>query len=124
MEQWFANHTERYTVLVAESNEKILGWVALNPYSHRCAYAGVGELSVYIDRFSRGKGVGTALLQAIEAHAKVHGFYKIVLFTFPFNSLGQGLYKKQGFREVGVFQNQGKLDGKFVDIAAMEKLIK
>jgi phosphinothricin acetyltransferase len=27
------------------------------------------------------------------------------------------------FREVGVFQNQGKLDGRFVDVMAMEKLL-
>lgn len=55
--------------------------------------------------------------------AKEYGFYKIVLFTFAFNELGQGLYRKKGYREVGVFQNQGMLDGKFVDVMAMEKLL-
>lgn len=28
-----------------------------------------------------------------------------------------------GFREVGIFQNQGVLDGKFVDVMAMEKIL-
>lgn len=48
--------------------------------------------------------------------ACVHQFHKIVLFTFPFNGLGQGLYKNCGYREVGVFHNQGILDGNFVDV--------
>jgi len=41
---------------------------------------------------------------------------------FPFNNLGQGLYRKNGYREVGVFKNQGKLDGHFVDAMIMEKV--
>jgi len=48
---------------------------------------------------------------------------KLVLFTFPFNEAGQRLYRKCGFREVGVFQKQGRLDGCFVDVMAMEKLL-
>jgi L-amino acid N-acyltransferase YncA len=28
-----------------------------------------------------------------------------------------------GFREVGVFEKQGKLDGQFVDVMVMEKLL-
>ena len=28
-----------------------------------------------------------------------------------------------GYREVGVFENQGKLDGEFVDVMAMEKIL-
>ena len=55
--------------------------------------------------------------------AEENDFNKIVLFTFPFNQVGQGLYKKRGYREVGVFKNQGILDGEFVDVMAMEKLL-
>lgn len=123
MHQWFHRRSPRYAVLVAEVNGEVQGWASLNPYSHRCAYAGVADLSVYIDRSWRGKGVGSRLLRALEEKAKENGFYKMVLFTFPFNHLGQGLYRKMGFREVGVFQHQGKLDGRFVDVMAMEKIL-
>ena len=71
----------------------------------------------------RGKGIGKRLLQKIEEVAIQNDFYKIVLFTFPFNVLGQGLYRSMGYREVGVFEKQGKLDGVFVDVMAMEKNI-
>lgn len=120
---WYQEHTDRYSILVINQGEEILGWASLNPYSHRCAYRGVADLSVYIDRNLRGKGLGTQLLQALEEKAKVNRFHKIVLFTFSFNGLGQGLYRKVGYREVGVFQNQGMLDGEFIDVMAMEKLL-
>ncbi|WML38169.1 arsinothricin resistance N-acetyltransferase ArsN1 [Neobacillus sp. OS1-2] len=123
MKEWFERHQGRYNILVAEQDGIIAGWASLNPYSNRCAYDGVADLSIYISRNHRGKGLGKQLLAEIESLASANGFHKIVLFTFPFNRLGQGLYRKMGYREVGVFRNQGKLDGEFVDVMAMEKLL-
>lgn len=123
MKEWFQGHTERYKVIVAEVEEQIVGWASLNQYNGRSAYDGVADLSIYIKRNCRGKGVGGMLLSYIESIARENSFHKIVLFTFPINVLGQGLYKKRGFREVGIFKNQGILDGKYVDVMAMEKLL-
>jgi phosphinothricin acetyltransferase len=123
MSAWFQEHQGRYQVLVAGDGSKVLGWASLNRYSHRCAYNGVADLSIYIERSSRGHGIGSLLLEALEAKAKEEEFYKIVLFTFPFNPLAQGLYRKSGYREVGVFEKQGLLDGKLTDVMIMEKLL-
>lgn len=123
MKEWFEQHKGRFKVIVAEQEGRLLGWSSLNLYNTRCAYAGVADLSVYIAREYRGKGIGSLLLTEIERLAKENDFHKIVLFTFPFNKLGQGLYLKNGYREVGIFKNQGILDGKYVDVMAMEKLI-
>ncbi|MGW8427936.1 arsinothricin resistance N-acetyltransferase ArsN1 family A [Peribacillus simplex] len=123
MEEWFAKHSGRYKVIVAEQDGEIVGWASLNQYNSRDAYKGVADLSVYISRDHRGKGIGGLLLQSIEKLAEENDFNKIVLFTFSFNQMGQGLYSKRGYREVGVFKNQGILDGEFVDVMAMEKLL-
>lgn len=124
MQNWFAQREARYFVLVAETAEgEVAGWASVNPYSPRLAYRGVADLSIYIDRAFRGQGIGKLLLAELESQARKAQFHKIVLFTFPFNALGQSLYRKAGFREVGVFHNQGQLDGKFVDVMAMEKLL-
>ncbi|MBL0389134.1 N-acetyltransferase [Tumebacillus sp. ITR2] len=123
MQNWFAQREPRYAVLVACAGEQIVGWASINPYNKRFAYYGVGELSVYIDRTHRGRGVGKQLLGNLERIGREQEFHKFILFTFPFNSLGQGLYRNSGYREVGVFHNQGRLDGEFVDVMAMEKLL-
>ncbi|WP_163140780.1 arsinothricin resistance N-acetyltransferase ArsN1 family A [Bacillus sp. 22-7] len=123
MADWFEQHQGRFSVLAAEKGGQVIGWASLNPYSSRCSYNGVADISVYISREFRGKGAGGKLLSALEKKARENKFHKLVLFTFPFNGLGQSLYKKLGFREVGIFQNQGVLDGEFVDVMAMEKLL-
>ncbi|MBM7661328.1 phosphinothricin acetyltransferase [Bacillus mesophilus] len=123
MEGWFEKHQERYQVIVAESQNQIVGWASLNPYNLREAYKGVADLSLYIEREFRGKGIGGKLLKEIEGIARENRFHKIILFTFPFNQLGQGLYQNKGYRDVGVFKHQGILDNKFVDVMAMEKLL-
>jgi phosphinothricin acetyltransferase len=121
---WWSAHQGRYAVLVAEqTNGEIAGWASLNAYSHRCAYAGVADLSVYVTRSARGTGVGSSLLRALEKTGKAHAFHKIVLFTFAFNPGGQGLYRKLGYREVGTFREMGRLEGRFVDVMAMEKIL-
>jgi L-amino acid N-acyltransferase YncA len=123
MSKWLHGHSGRYRVFVAELNDTVIGWASLHPYSQRRAYAGVGELSVYIRRDMRGNGIGQQLLTALEQYAKGQAFHKLVLGTFPFNQGGQGLYHKMGFYEVGTFKNHGRLDGNWVDVMWMEKLI-
>jgi RimJ/RimL family protein N-acetyltransferase len=46
-----------------------------------------------------------------------------VLMTFPFNHASRSLFARNGYRVIGEFRNQGKLDGRLVDTLAMEKLI-
>ena len=124
LQAWFAEHHGRFAVVVAERERRVVGWASLNRYSHRCADRGVADLSVYVERGARGTGVGTALLHAIEAHARDAGFHKIVLFALAQNDAGQGLYRKLGFRDIGVFKEHGRLDGRFVDVVVKEKLLK
>ncbi len=122
--EWFALRNDgHYVVVVATRDDAIVGWASLNPYSHRCAYANVADLSIYIARVARGTGVGTVLLEAIEAVGRRNGFHKIVLFALTLNAAGKRLYRKAGYREVGIFREQGRLDGRFVDVVAMEKLL-
>ncbi|OBR64023.1 GCN5 family acetyltransferase [Paenibacillus oryzae] len=124
MRSWIEDHQDRYQVLVAENEGRLVGWASLNRYSQRRAYDGVADLSIYILREYRGKGVGGHLLSALEQAAKENQFYKIILFTFPNNIAGQKLYRRHGYREVGIFEKQGVLDGNMVDVMIMEKMLK
>jgi phosphinothricin acetyltransferase len=122
--RWFGEHEGRYAVVVAEEGDAIVGWASLNRYSHRCAYDGVADVSIYVRRNWRGRGVGRQLLTELERAAARNDFHKMVLFALASNDAGLRLYQGRGFREVGVFREQGKLDGRYVDVIAMEKLIR
>jgi len=124
MESWFTTRGERYKVIVIEDQESIVrGWASINVFNSRCCYSGVGDLSIYIERDMRGKGLGATLLRGLLDVAHEQEFHKLVLSTFEFNEAGKRLYKALGFREVGTYVDQGILDGSFVNITIMEKLI-
>ncbi|MEI6866493.1 GNAT family N-acetyltransferase [Flavicella sp.] len=52
---WNNGHLKNCRI-IAELDNKIIGWSALSPVSSRCVYGGVAEVSVYVSsRFSRQK---------------------------------------------------------------------
>ena len=122
IERWFADHDGRYAVLVAASAGEVIGWASLNRHSRRAAHAGVADLSIYVARAARGRGVGGALMDALVEAAREGGFHKIVLFALASNEQGRRLYRRSGFADVGVFREHGTIDGRMVDVLAMEKV--
>ena len=120
---WLAARGPRHPVLVAERDRVVAGWGSLNPFNPRKAYEYVADFSVYVERAWRGKGVGSALLRALIARAQQLGYHKMVLSAFPWNALGMALYQKHGFRTVGIYKEQGLLDGQWVDTIIMEKIL-
>ena len=100
-----------------------IGWASLNVFNARDAYRFVADISVYVERGWRGKGVGRVLLEKLTELGRTHGYHKLVLSAFPGNAGGMALYARSGFRAVGIYHEQGQLDGKWVDTIVMEKLL-
>ena len=113
----------RFPTLVAEDAGAVLGWAALSSYRPRACYAGIGEFSVYLDRTARGLGVGRQLVEALVEAARERGYWKLVSRIFPFNVASRALCRACGFREVGVYEKHGCLDGQWLDVVIVERLI-
>lgn len=110
-------------LLVAEDGGRVLGWAKLSEYSDRCAYGGVAEVSVYVGRDARGRGVGRALLDAICAEAERRGQWKVIGLLFPENAASRALFRAGRFEEVGTFRRHGRLDGEWRDVLVLERLL-
>ena len=140
--QWLEARSPRHPVIVAERAEPAttsnrpptplpdhadpattVGWASLNVFNGRDAYRFVADISVYVERQWRGKGAGRVLLARLIELGREHGYHKLVLSAFPFNPGGMALYDKLGFRTVGVYKEQGQLDGAWVDTIIMERLL-
>ena len=119
--EWYQSHGPSEPILIAEHGHEVIGWASLSRFSPRKAYGGVKELSIYVERKWRGKGVGGMMLEHLLQKARQLDIYKIILNALPFNQQAIALYRKFGFRTVGVWRNQGKLGDQWVDVVLMEK---
>jgi RimJ/RimL family protein N-acetyltransferase len=81
---------------VAVAEGEVVG--ALNVYPSAFGY---GEIGMYVAREWRGRGVGTALMEAATAWALAQGLHKLTLSVFPHNAAAIALYRKCGFVEEG-----------------------
>ncbi|MEP2686985.1 GNAT family N-acetyltransferase [Maribacter dokdonensis] len=119
-ETWNAAHMKNCR-FVAESNGKILGWVALSPVSNRCVYGGVAEISVYIAGNNRGKGLGKLLLEHVIIASEKEGIWTLQSGVFPTNYGSIKVHEATGFRMIGKRERIGKLHGKWVDNVLFER---
>jgi len=114
---------QRGPFLVAERDGGVVGWAALSEYSDVPAYRGVGEFAIYVASRARRAGVGRALLDALCETAEREGRHKVVGKIFPGNEGSMALCRACGFRLVGVHRRHGRLEGRWRDVAVLERLL-
>ena len=110
-------------LLVAEEDGEVVAWAGVGAYSEREIYAGVGECTIYVARSARGSGVGKLLLGELCEECERRGYYKLVGKLFAVNEASVGLFRRCGYRIVGVHHRHGRLEGEWRDVVVMEKLL-
>jgi phosphinothricin acetyltransferase len=119
--RWFDG---RHPVVVVEDDDgEVIAFAATSVYRPRDCYSGIAEFSVYASRASRGRGAGRMAMQALFIAAREAGLWKLVSRVFVENVASRGLLSALGFREVGVYERHGQLDGVWRDVVIVEKLI-
>ncbi|KJV08399.1 GCN5 family acetyltransferase [Elstera litoralis] len=114
----------RFPQLVAvDAGGTVLGWVGTSAYRARDCYRGIGEFSIYLDPAARGQGIGKLLLTALVDAARAAGFWKLLSRIFTFNHASLAVCHACGFRDVGAYEKHGKLDGRWLDVVIVERLI-
>jgi L-amino acid N-acyltransferase YncA len=117
---WFDG---RHPIVVVEEDGAIVAFASTSSYRAREAYAGIAEFSVYVARIGRGKGAGTVAMRALIDAVTPAGIWKLVSRVFIENTASRRLMASMGFREVGVYEKHGKLDGRWRDVVIVERLI-
>jgi len=119
-EKWDQNHIKECR-LVAESDGTLLGWGVLSPVSKRACYGGVAEASVYVTRAARGRGVGSALLNALVLASEKAGFWTLQSAVLEENTASIRMQERCGFRVVGIRERIGQLDGQWKTTVLTER---
>jgi L-amino acid N-acyltransferase YncA len=107
--------------LIATENNQILGWAGLSAVSSRKVYSGVVEVSVYVSEHAQGNGVGQKLLSQLIIESENNNIWTLQAGIFPENVGSISLHKKNGFRQVGVREKVGEMNGVWRDSVFMER---
>ena len=120
-EDWDVNHIKSCR-LATKKGEEVYGWAALSPFSRRKVYSGVAEVSIYVRKNQRGKGIGEVLLKELIKKSEENGFWTLQASIFPENKASIIIHKKCGFRVVGIREKVGKMEnGRWRDVILMER---
>jgi L-amino acid N-acyltransferase YncA len=109
--------------IVVVEDAGVVAFAATFAYRPRACYAGIAEVSVYVDRLYRKRGAGRLALSELIRASEAAGFWKLVSRVFPENTGSRALIASLGFREVGVYEKHGKLDGVWRDVIVVERLL-
>ena len=118
--EWDESHLKTCR-FVDEHDGVIRGWAALTPVSSRCVYAGVAEVSVYVDPQCIGKGIGSNLLQELIKVSEQQGIWTLQAGIFPENKASLKIHENAGFRILGVREKIGKQHGIWRDTVFLER---
>lgn len=115
-----ANHNE--IVFVAREGDVLVGLITGIRGTHP-ARRGAIEIGIGVLRSHRSRGIGTALLAALEAWARAAGCHRLSLQVAITNAPAIALYRKAGFAIEGKLDATAILNGTPVDELAMAKLL-
>ncbi len=113
-----------HPIVVVTQEDEIIAYASTSSYRERACYAGIAEFSVYVRRDWRGKGAGRLALTHLMHECEAAGFWKLVSRIFVENSASRRLMQRLGFREVGIYEKHGQLDGTWRDVVIVEYLFR
>jgi phosphinothricin acetyltransferase len=116
-----ARHLSAHRLVACADDCRVLGWAAVSPTSSRTVYAGVVEVSVYVDPDATGRGVGRLLLAALIESTEAAGIWTLTAGIFPENAASLALHERLGFRRLGVRERIGRQHGRWRDVALLER---
>jgi L-amino acid N-acyltransferase YncA len=116
--------TRQHPWLVAVENDRVLAYAYGSQHRQRAAYESSVDVSVYVDQQARGKGIATALYDALFRELAARGsFHRTFARIALPNDASIALHKKHGFELVGVYHEVGNKFGRWIDVASWERSV-
>lgn len=121
---------KKYPYLVAVQNGRIVGYAYARAFVGRAAYDWSAEMSIYLDRGARKRGLGRALYEALEGALGRMGILNLyACIAYPgtqdeyLTANSAQFHAHMGFQKVGEFHQCGYKFGRWYHMIWMEKII-
>ncbi len=121
---------KKYPYLVVEDENDIQGYAYAGVFKGRAAYDWSCEMTIYLDRNARKKGMGRFLYEALEERLRQMGILNLyACIGYPIkndeylNTNSSDFHEHLGYEKVGEFHKCGYKFGRWYDMIWMEKNI-
>jgi len=118
-----ARRAAGHEFLVADDGGRVLGFATYAQFRGGNGYAHAMEHTIILGAASRGRGVGRALMVAIEAHARAAGAHRLVAGVSGENAAGVSFHEALGFRTLTRISEVGRKFGRWHDLVLMMKCL-
>ncbi len=103
---------DKFPIFVAESDGSVIGWASINQYhSNKKGFRSTGEVSYYVHKDVRRRGVGEALLRYLLECAPSYGFHHVIAVLLSHNLASVGMLEKCGFKHWGTMPDVVDMSG-------------
>ncbi len=99
-----------------KDTDKVVGYAYASRWRSRSAYQYSVESSVYVDKDSGGKGIGTKLYQELINKLISLGYHAVIGGVAIPNDTSLNLHEKLGFEKVAHFNQVGKKFDEWIDV--------
>ncbi|WP_174273169.1 GNAT family N-acetyltransferase [Sphingomonas bacterium] len=107
--------------LIAEDDGGALGFAYAAQFRDRSAYRFTAEDSVYIRHDAIGRGVGTALLDALIEASRAFGYRELLAVIGDSENHGSiALHRRFGFVDAGIIRNVGYKFDRWLDVVFLQ----
>ncbi len=122
---WFEKKLQdNMPVIVAESEEKVVGFGTFGIFRPWDAYQFSVEHSIYTHHNSRGMGIGKLIMTELIRLATEKGYHTMIAGVDASNKGSYEFHKKFGFQEIGTFKEVGYKFDKWLDLIFMQLFLK
>jgi L-amino acid N-acyltransferase YncA len=123
-QQWYADKLSKgIPVIVAEINNRVVGFTSYGPFRAWPAYKYSIEHSVYVDSDFRNQGIARKLLTHLIDTLKNKEVHTIIAGIDADNSASIHLHKQLGFQDAGRFSQVGYKFGKWLNLAFLQLIL-
>jgi L-amino acid N-acyltransferase len=112
-----------HAFLVAEDAGRVIGQASYGQFRGGVGYKTCMEHSISLAPGIPRQGLGRALLQAIEDHARAAGAHQMIAGVSGENADGRAFHERLGYRHIATVPEAGFKFGRYMDLVLMQKIL-
>ena len=105
------------------TTDKVQGFATYGQFRGGNGYATCMEHTVILSPTAHGNGLGRALMQAVESHARQNGAHQMIAGISAENPAAITFHSKLGYHHTATIPQAGYKFGRFIDLVLMQKFL-